>query len=98
MAETMTKEAIERCLLALDESRGFHLTTAQTKELLRLAIVGLEANRDAERLAALHTSLVDSDGYEWGVARVKWKSGKPESVLWGLSDHSDLDAAIEDER
>jgi hypothetical protein len=36
----------------------------------------------------------DPEGYEWGVARVKFVNGNPVSVLWTLSDHSDLDAEM----
>lgn len=38
----------------------------------------------------------DAEGYEWGVARVKFNVyGQPVSVLWTDSDHRDLDAEME---
>lgn len=38
----------------------------------------------------------DAEGYEWGVARVKFNAhGQPASVLWTSSDHHDLDAEME---
>jgi len=51
---------------------------------------------DSDRLNFLHTINCDTDGYAWGVARVKNnEAGQPMSVLWGLSDCSDLDAVME---
>lgn len=50
--------------------------------------------KDAARLRFLHTHNVDENGYEWGVAMVKFEHGNPVSVLWTLSDHSDLDARM----
>lgn len=48
-----------------------------------------------ERIAFLHSTNKDADGYEFGIAKVKFDaSGKIESFLWGLGDNSDLDAAI----
>lgn len=47
------------------------------------------------RMAFLHSPNRDAEGYEWGVAKVRFGSdGQPESFLWGASDHSDLDAAM----
>lgn len=45
------------------------------------------------RLAFLHSTNKDADGWEYFVARVRWVDGKPE-LLWALSDHSDIDAAM----
>lgn len=50
-----------------------------------------------ERLEWLHSGsgVTDADGYEWGVARVKFDSnGQCKEVLWTNSDHGDLDAEI----
>ena len=49
------------------------------------------------RLEWLHDGCEkDSEGYEWGVARVKFdEHGKVASFLWTDSDHKDLDAEIE---
>lgn len=48
-----------------------------------------------ERIAFLHSTNKDADGYEFGIAKVKFDAaGKIESFLWGLGDNSDLDAAI----
>jgi len=48
---------------------------------------------DAERLAFLHGSNQDPEGYEYGVCRVKVTDGSV-SYLWTASDHSDIDAII----
>lgn len=53
-----------------------------------------------KRLAWLHDCsgpLTDSDGYEWGIYRVKWQNGDPVVVWQTLSDFSDLDAEMEKE-
>lgn len=42
----------------------------------------------------LHTNNVDSEGYEWGIYRVKWVDGRAVSVLQTLSNFVDLDEAI----
>jgi hypothetical protein len=53
------------------------------------------ADQNALRMAFLHSTNKDADGYEYGVAKVKFSpSGQIESFLWALSDHSDIDAAI----
>lgn len=50
---------------------------------------------NATRLEALHSKLIDDEGYEWGIARIKWdEHGNLKSALWTASDHSDLDALI----
>ena len=46
------------------------------------------------RFRFLHSINEDAEGYEWGVCRVKMVGGSPVSVLWGVSDHSDIDAAM----
>jgi hypothetical protein len=49
------------------------------------------------RLKWLHdcsTGQTDTEGYEWGIYRVKWVDGKAVSVLQTNSDLSDLDAEI----
>lgn len=81
----------------------------QERDALRLAVDSLVAERetlaqerdalraDAERLHWLHSQascVLDAEGYEWGVWRVKWEHGKPVSVCATFSDFSDLDAAI----
>lgn len=50
--------------------------------------------QDAARLAFLHSTNKDADGWEWGVVRLRNVDGRVE-YLWGLSDHSDIDAAIQ---
>lgn len=55
---------------------------------------GDEASNTA-RLAWLHTSNKDSEGYEYGVCKAKFDpAGKLESFLWTASDSSDVDAAM----
>lgn len=49
---------------------------------------------DAARLAFLHSTNRDADGFEYGVARVRWNDGEIE-FYWTLSDHSDIDALIQ---
>ena len=58
---------------------------------------GNEEGKPAEeRIAFLHSTNKDADGYEFGIAKVKFDAaGKIESFLWGLGDNSDLDAAID---
>lgn len=46
------------------------------------------------RFEFLHSTNMDASGYEWGIYRVKWDSGRAADVLQTLSDLSDLDAAI----
>lgn len=57
------------------------------------AVVGEPvAHIDTRRLAFLHSTNRDAQGYEWGVAAVKFDAhGKVASCLWGLSDSSDID-------
>jgi hypothetical protein len=55
-----------------------------------------EAEKDAERLRWLHNNTYkDTEGYEYGVAKIKFENGQPVSVLWTYSDHRDVDAAID---
>ena len=54
-----------------------------------------ELQKDAERLAWLHTHNKDSDGWEWGVARVRFNENfSIKDVMWGVSNHSDIDEAM----
>jgi hypothetical protein len=54
-----------------------------------------EILRCAARLHWLHNNTyVDAEGYEYGVAKVKFENGQPVSVLWTYADHRDVDAAI----
>lgn len=53
--------------------------------------------RFRERLEWLHSGsgIADPEGYEWGVARVKFNQhGQVTDALWTNSDHSDLDAEM----
>jgi hypothetical protein len=53
--------------------------------------------RDSRRLHWLHSQascVLDAEGYEWGIWRVKWEHGQAVSVRATLSDFSDLDAAM----
>jgi hypothetical protein len=53
-------------------------------------------DQNAKRLAFLHSVNVDSDGFEYGVAKVKFSpDGSLEQCYWTCSDHSDIDAIIE---
>ncbi len=45
-------------------------------------------------LEFLHSPNKDSEGFEWGIARVKFDGDKT-IALWTNQDHSDLDAAID---
>jgi hypothetical protein len=52
------------------------------------------------RLHWLHdcsNGTTDTEGYEWGIYRVKWVNGKAEEVWATASDFSDLDAEMERE-
>ncbi|MFZ3286618.1 MAG: hypothetical protein WA191_07180 [Telluria sp.] len=46
-----------------------------------------------ERLAFLHSANKDAEGFEYGVARVRWDAAGKVEFYWALSDHSDIDAA-----
>jgi len=51
--------------------------------------------KNSIRLKFLHQNNKDKNGYQYGVARVKYdKSGKLEECYWTLSDSSDVDSAI----
>jgi len=50
--------------------------------------------RERQRFEFLHSSNTDADGWEWGVARVRLAESGRVEYLWGLSDHSDIDAAM----
>jgi len=45
-------------------------------------------------LGFLHKPNKDAEGFEWGIARVKFEDGKT-IALWTNQDHSDLDVEIE---
>lgn len=71
----------------------------QLKNELRLSDDMLKAVADLcqkyERwLEFLHKPNKDSEGFEWGIARVKFDGDKT-IALWTNQDHSDLDAAID---
>lgn len=53
---------------------------------------------NSDRLNFLHTTNCDSEGYEWGVARIKFENGRAVSTLWTNSDSSDLDKVMEEHR
>jgi hypothetical protein len=73
-------------LLPEQDKRYWFAMTWQESDLRKLA---------EERMAFLHSTNKDADGYEFGIAKVKFDAaGKIESFLWGLGDSSDLDAAI----
>lgn len=58
------------------------------------------AKRAEARLHWLHdcsNGTTDSEGYEWGIYRVKWVNGQATEVLATLSDFSDLDAEMKRE-
>ena len=58
------------------------------------ALTSLLAN-ERRRLEFLHSVNKDAEGYEYGIAKVKFsESGQIESFLWALSDGSDIDAAL----
>ena len=55
---------------------------------------------NAKRLHWLHdcsAGTTDSEGYEWGIYRVKWVDGRAVDVKATLADFSDLDAEMERE-
>jgi hypothetical protein len=67
-------------------------------EITTLRAKVAELEKDAERLAWLHTINIDrkdADGWEYGVAKVRFHSNGMTDVLWCLSDHSDIDKAME---
>lgn len=56
-----------------------------------------ELHKNEARLKWLHdcsTGQTDSEGYEWGIYRVKWERGQAVSVMQTNSDLSDLDAEM----
>jgi len=57
--------------------------------LLNLLIKG------RRRFEFLHSTNVDAEGWEWGVARIRVNEFGEAEYLWGLSDHSDIDAAAQ---
>jgi hypothetical protein len=82
------KQTFKPCLACTIETTERQLAAANER------VRALSA--DAERYRFLHEcTQVDQDGYEWGVFRVMWSQGKPESVLATLSDGSDLDKFME---
>lgn len=84
MAATLTAESF----LALPD--------AAKHEFFAIAVEDSTARKlSDERMTFLHSINKDADGYEYGIAKVKFSpSGQIESFLWSLSDNSDLDAAI----
>jgi hypothetical protein len=46
------------------------------------------------RFEFLHSTNKDADGWEWGVARVRVDAAGRIEYLWGVADHSDIDAAM----
>lgn len=50
--------------------------------------------RERARFEFLHSNNKDADGWEWGVAKVRFDNSGKVEFLWGLSDHSDIDALI----
>lgn len=88
-ADDFLAEIIDKRESTIKERLG---AVGEENERLRYELAA--AKVDAERLAWLHKTNKTSDGYEWGVAAVKFNEhGAPVSVLWGASDHSDIDAA-----
>jgi hypothetical protein len=62
----------------------------------QVAHAGAEEWQNTRRMTFLHTTNKDSEGYEYGIAKVKHSpSGHIESFLWALGDNSDLDAAMD---
>lgn len=50
---------------------------------------------ERERFEFLHSTNCDAEGWEWGVARIHVNQYGEAEYLWGLSDHSDIDAEIQ---
>lgn len=51
--------------------------------------------KDAARMAFLHSPNKDAEGYEYGIAKVRFTpDGRVETFSWALSDSTDLDAAM----
>ena len=51
--------------------------------------------KERARFEFLHSTNSDAAGWEWGVARVRRAADGRIEYLWGLSDHSDIDAAAQ---
>ncbi len=104
MSENEEKSsAIKQLMRILDDRVGDDITgywgVVKVDDCLIHAIkeANLELNKlllFKARLDWLHTGsgIVDADGYEWGVARIKFnEQGQMVDAQWTLSDHSDLD-------
>lgn len=59
---------------------------------------GMALVTDTERMAFLHSCNEDPEGYEYGVAKVKFDEGGAVSFLWTASDHSDIDTIISQQK
>lgn len=65
----------------------------------RLSAELTEAKKDSKRLKWLHSGGWEHrPGWQWGVAEIQFdQAGQVVSALWGLSDSSDIDAAMDQE-
>lgn len=62
-------------------------------------VIGSDAVTDTERLAFLHGTNSDAEGWEYGVCKAIFgPDGKVAAMLWTASDHSDIDALIIEQR
>lgn len=50
--------------------------------------------KERRRFEFLHSTNCDAEGWEWGVARIRVNEYGECEYLWGVADHSDIDAAI----
>ena len=89
--------------IAADEAKTGSELAAPAGSEARIKELETEVKRLKQyeaRLNWLHTgggqTDCDPEGYEWGVARVKFDAhGQVTSVLWTDSDHKDVEAEME---
>ncbi len=105
-AEVERLETDAKAMTIMLRGRGELLKRAEAAEARVESLIKSLLAHDAERTLYLRRLLwlhdcstgkgaTDSDGYEWGIFRVKWVNGQAVEVWQTNSDFSDLDAAIE---
>lgn len=84
----------EECKLDIVNNRPGNNAKIACANAIRSLITAPPQDDSKERLDWLHNNtFVDADGWEYGVARCKFKDGKLLAAEWTLADHSDIDAA-----